>query len=97
MAVYYKSVNCNPLTPLLRFVVDLLYNLYFLQLTRSRLTVRRAIRLRQQSLLLLMRVVLPVVGLGWTFDRRTSFSFLHFFIWFRAEDYADLCQLLSAL
>ena len=33
MAVYYKSVNCNPLTPLLRFVVDLLYIL-FLQLTR---------------------------------------------------------------
>ena len=31
----YKSVNCrpNPLTLLLRFVVDLLYNL-FLQLTR---------------------------------------------------------------
>jgi len=32
VAVYYKSVNCNPLAPLLRFVVDLLYNL-FLQLT----------------------------------------------------------------
>jgi len=32
-AVYYKSVNCNPPTPSLRFVVDLLYSL-FLQLTR---------------------------------------------------------------
>ena len=26
MAVYYKSVNCNSLTPLLGHVVDLLYN-----------------------------------------------------------------------
>ena len=26
MAVYYKSISCNPLTPLVRFVVDLLYN-----------------------------------------------------------------------
>jgi len=25
--VYYASVDCNPLTPLLRFVVDLLFNL----------------------------------------------------------------------
>ena len=35
VAVYqaYKSVNCNPLPPLLRFVVDFLYNL-FIQLTR---------------------------------------------------------------
>ena len=32
VAVYYKSINCNALTPLLRFVY-LLYNL-FLQLTR---------------------------------------------------------------
>ena len=24
---YYTSVDCNPLTPLLRFVADLLYNL----------------------------------------------------------------------
>jgi len=32
MVVYYKSVNCNPRTTLLQFVVDLLYNL-FLQLT----------------------------------------------------------------
>ena len=32
-AVYYKSINRNPPTPSLRFVVDLLYNL-FLQLTR---------------------------------------------------------------
>ena len=24
---YYTSVDCNPLTPLLRFVLDLLYNL----------------------------------------------------------------------
>ena len=31
--LFYKSINCNPLTPLLRFVVDVLYNL-FLQLTR---------------------------------------------------------------
>ena len=31
-AVYYTSVNCNPLSPLLLFVVDLLYSL-FLQLT----------------------------------------------------------------
>jgi len=27
VAVYYKSVNCNSVTPLLRFAVDLLYNL----------------------------------------------------------------------
>jgi len=33
VAVYYKSVYCNPLTPSLRYVVDSLYNL-FLQLTR---------------------------------------------------------------
>jgi len=25
LAVYYKSVNCNPHSPVLRFVVDLLY------------------------------------------------------------------------
>ena len=37
VAVYYKSINCNPLTPLLRFIVVLLYNL-FLQLTRFWLT-----------------------------------------------------------
>jgi len=35
--VYYKSVNCNPLTLLLRFAADLSYNL-FLQLTRFRVT-----------------------------------------------------------
>ena len=28
VAVYYKSINCNPLTPSLRFVVDLLYSLF---------------------------------------------------------------------
>ena len=28
VAVYYKSINCNLLTPLLRFVVALLYNLF---------------------------------------------------------------------
>jgi len=28
VAVYYTSVNCNPLTRLLRFVVDLWYNLF---------------------------------------------------------------------
>ena len=28
VAVYYKSINCNPLTSSLRFVVDLLYNLF---------------------------------------------------------------------
>ena len=28
VAVYYKSVNCSILTPLLRFVVDLLYNFF---------------------------------------------------------------------
>jgi len=33
VAVYYKLINCNPLTLLLRFVVDLLHYL-FLQLTR---------------------------------------------------------------
>jgi len=33
VAVYYKSLDFNPLTPLLRFVVNLLYNL-FLQLAR---------------------------------------------------------------
>jgi len=37
VAVYYKSTNCNPLTPLLRFVVDSLYSL-FLRLTRFWLT-----------------------------------------------------------
>jgi len=40
VAVYNKSVNCNPSTPLLRFVldyIDLLYN-FFLQLTRFWLT-----------------------------------------------------------
>jgi len=37
VAVYCKSVNCNSLTPLLRFVVDLLYNL-FLRLARFSLT-----------------------------------------------------------
>jgi len=26
--VYYTSVDCNPLTPLLRFVLYLLYNLF---------------------------------------------------------------------
>ena len=39
VAVYYKSINCSPLTPVLRFVVDLLYNL-FIQLTRFWLTAR---------------------------------------------------------
>jgi len=33
VAVYYTSVSCNARTPLLRFVVDLLYS-SFLQLTR---------------------------------------------------------------
>ena len=37
VAVYCMSINCNSLSPLLRFVVDLLYNL-FLQLTRFCLT-----------------------------------------------------------
>jgi len=37
VAVYYKSISCNPPTPLLWFVVDLSYNL-FLQLTRFWLT-----------------------------------------------------------
>ena len=41
MAAYHKSINCNPLTPLLPFVADLLYNL-FLQLTRYWLTQRVA-------------------------------------------------------
>ena len=43
VAVYYKSVSCNPPTPFLRFVVG--YHL-FLQLTRFWLTARRAVRLR---------------------------------------------------
>ena len=34
VAVYYKSVSFNPLTPLLRFVVDLLYNFFPLLLIR---------------------------------------------------------------
>jgi len=38
VAVYYKSVNCNPLTPSLRYVADLLYNM-FQQLTRFWLIV----------------------------------------------------------
>ena len=42
-AVYYKSVNCNPLTALIWFVVDLLYNM-FPQLTRFWLTYH--VRLR---------------------------------------------------
>ena len=33
VAVYCKSVHCSPLTPLLRCIVDLLYNL-FTELTR---------------------------------------------------------------
>jgi len=41
VAVYYKSISCNPLTPALRFVVDLLYS-FFLQLTRCWLTQRVA-------------------------------------------------------
>ena len=41
VAVYYKSLNCNPPTPLLQFVMDLLYKL-FRQLTRFRLTWRVA-------------------------------------------------------
>ena len=47
-AFYYKSINCNPLTPLLRFVVDLLYNNnLFLWWTTFQLTLaRRAVRLR---------------------------------------------------
>jgi len=44
VAVYYKSINCNPLTRWLRFVVDLLYNL-FLQLTRFWLTARSAVHI----------------------------------------------------
>ena len=45
VAVYYKSVNCNPLTPLLRFVVDFFYNL-LLQLTDSALlTIVRVYKL----------------------------------------------------
>jgi len=31
----YKSVNCSPLTPLLRFVVDLLYKMFLQILTDS--------------------------------------------------------------
>jgi len=37
--VYYKSINCNPLTITSIFVVDLFYN-WFLQLTRFWLTYR---------------------------------------------------------
>ena len=36
MVVYYKSITYNPVTLLLRFVVDLLYNL-FLQLETAAL------------------------------------------------------------
>jgi len=39
VAVYYKLVNCTPLTPLLWIVVDLLYSL-FLQSARFWLTYR---------------------------------------------------------
>ena len=35
VAVYCTSVDCNTLTPLLRFVVDLLYKLLFLRLYSS--------------------------------------------------------------
>jgi len=37
VAVYYKSISCNPQTPLLRFFVDLLYDL-FLRSTQFWLT-----------------------------------------------------------
>ena len=42
VAVFYKTVNCNSVTSLLRFVADLLYN-SFLQLTRFCLTHRVAL------------------------------------------------------
>ena len=42
--VYHTSVDCNALTPLLRFVVEL-YNL-FLLLTRLTCILRRTVRLR---------------------------------------------------
>jgi len=53
--VYFTLVNCNPLTPLLRFVLDLLCNL-FLRCCAAvgRIltgTSRRAVRLRQQGFL----------------------------------------------
>jgi len=41
VAVYYKSVNCNPLTHLTRFVVHMVYD-FFVQLTRFWLTYRVA-------------------------------------------------------
>jgi len=51
--VHYTLVDCNPLTPLLRFVLNFLYNL-FLQFCAaiskiSTDTLRRAVRLLQQS------------------------------------------------
>ena len=45
VAAYYKSANCHPLAPLLRFAVDLLYSL-FLQLTDI---ARRVVRLRSRA------------------------------------------------
>ena len=48
--VYYTLVDCNPLTPLLRFVLDLSYKLYLhcyaAVCKNSTDTSRRAVRLR---------------------------------------------------
>jgi len=60
VVVYYKSVNCNPLTPLCRFVATLLYNLFLYSCAAfgkvSTDMARRAVHLRQSC---------PRVGLGW--------------------------------
>ena len=52
-SVYYKSINRNPLTPSLRFGVDLLYNFVFIVDKILTAIARRAVRLRQQSFLYL--------------------------------------------
>jgi len=46
VAVYYKSVNCSILTPLLRFVVDLLYNVFSTADEILNSIARGAVRLR---------------------------------------------------
>ena len=59
VVVYYTSVNCNPLTPLCRFVATLLYNLFLYSCAAfgkvSTDMARRAVHLRQSC---------PRVGLG---------------------------------
>jgi len=55
--VYYTLVDCNPVTPLLRFVLDSLYNLFLHCCAAvSTDTSRRAVRLRWQNFLFSCRL-----------------------------------------